>query len=339
MYSIDPNSENSLNDWKISADQLVYWGEHFLPQYEPFFIKNENIVNQLLNQGFIILTQAEFYDTYTSFYTDFGFVYDLWEIPYDTYVWICNSDQRAQVSSELLQSIFQEQIFLKRGQIYKEDELRQNLIPSDEYSSIVENSSNQFVYDHFHYLVLTFDLWKAFSLNVKNLWIKKWALQQIQDHPVHVKNIESISIHPLIKSRIKQYNGSFANHCGANCFAATLALASSAEQTESIIDLWLHQGPFLRSVQALNYRQVLTITDIDQLRLIESLDILIWINTDNQAIHASLCIAPDHVFTKMGQSWVQPWFVTTIASVFNYADVIQNGGQIKVYRKEEFMTV
>lgn len=338
MANIDAASGRARNDWQISDDQLAYWGEHFLPSSEPFFIQNEDTVHQLLKQGFVILTQAEFYDTYTSFYIDYGFVYNLWEIPYTTYVWMCNANQRAQLSADLLQAIFQEQYILKRGQVYHKDELQYDKL-AIEYLSTIEHTQNWCSDGDHSYLLLTSDLWHTYPIEIKNNWIQNWLVEQIKDDPIRIKDIDSISVHPVVKSRIDHYNGSFADQCGANCFAVTLALASSPEHTDSIINLWLHEGPFLRSLQALNYDHVFTMTNTSQIEMIEPLDVLIWSNAENHAIHASFCIAPDYIFTKMGQSWIQPWLVTTMVSIFNYADVIQNGGQIKVYRKEEIMTV
>lgn len=335
MANIDSASERAQNDWQISDDQLAYWGEHFLPSFEPFFIQNEEIVHQLLNQGFVIFTQAEFYDTYTSFYIDYGFIYNLWEIPYKTYVWMCSSDQRAQVSADLLQAIFQEQCILQRGQVYQENELKYYDKQAIEYLSTIEHTQNWFSDGDHSYLLLTSDLWHTYPIEIKNNWIQNWLVEQIKDDPIRIKDIDSITVHPVVKSRIEHYNGSFADQCGANCFAVTLALASSPEHTDSIINLWLHEGPFLRSLQALNYDHVFAMTDTSQIEMIKPLDVLIWSNAEDHAIHASFCIAPDYIFTKMGQSWIQPWLVTTMVSIFNYADVIQNGGQIKVYRKKK----
>src|SRR5262249_20308709 len=132
-----------------------------------------------------------------------------------------------------------------------------------------------------------------------------------------------------------KYSGCFAEASGANCFAATLAIATGTlSHAERIIQLWLHQEPFLRSLNSQGYHPVCEIREGDKIDVIEPLDVLIWANEDGHMVHASFCVAHGYVFNKMGQGWDQPWLILRLEDILNYNEVLTTGGKLLVYRKQ-----
>src|SRR5262249_22308292 len=155
-----------------------------------------------------------------------------------------------------------------------------------------------------------------FPRNVQEAWVLQWLNDQLLDDEVVPINPDHVPVPDTLRPLVLKYSGCFAEASGANCFAATLAMATGTlAQTEQIIHLWLHQQPFLRALGAQGYHPVQEIHHGDTIDAITAFDVLVWSNEEGHLVHAAFCVAPGYVFNKMGQSWEQPWLVLRIEDV------------------------
>ena len=322
----------------IQESQRDAWIDTFLPRYEPFFFQGEPQANRLLQAGMIVYTCAEISDSFPGFSVSYGCTYRLWDIPQDTYMWMSDAVQRAQISADLLRDIFAQQIKLHRGQIYDESwilclQSKQAMHePSNfNWQNIV---SSHPVNDLSPYFVLTHDVWNTLPKDMQETWLLEWLNDQLVEdevQPINPANLPVMASHRLL---VMKYSGRFAETGGANCFAATLAMAmGEITRAENVIYLWLHQEPFRRALHAEGYRPAHELHSVERGDEIEPLDVLVWSNNDEKLVHASFCIAPGYVFNKMGQSWEQPWLVLPIEDIIDYDKTISTGGKITIYRK------
>jgi hypothetical protein len=325
-----------LSACHISEHQRDAWLTAFVPAHEPFFLQSDHLVNALLRSGAIIYTRAEFLESFPRFALDYGSIYHLWDIPRETSVWVADVTQRQQIDAQLLQDVLQEQVRLHRGQIYDDAWYPRIQTVATEYGwdearwqQIFQRLDDASTY------ILTHERWRALPQSVRGAWLLAWLEEQLVNDAVLPINPEQLAIPAAHRPLVMRYAGYFADASGANCFAATLALATgNMERADSIIHLWLHQEPFLRALQAQGYAMVAEALNQYQRNVISPLDALLWLNQDGQLVHAAFCIAPDHVFNKMGQSWEQPWLVLRLDDVFGYNDVLTTGGKLLVYRKQ-----
>lgn len=328
-----------LSACRIAEGQRDGWIKSFLPRHEPFFLRGEHLVNRLLQAGMIVYTRSEFHQSFPGFVLDYGGTYQLWNMPQESYVWLADAPQRLHLDADLLQDILLEQVRLHRGQVY---DLTWYLRLQTEQAApdLHERKWQQFfqryqVDDGSPYVVLTHDVWTVLPRNVQETWVLEWLNDQLADDatvPIHPSRVPIPTSHrPLVM----EYSGRFADAGGANCFAATLAMATGTlAQAEQIISLWLHEEPFLRALCAQGYHPVHELRHGDTSDAITSLDVLVWSNQEGRLVHAAFCVAPGYVFNKMGQSWAQPWLVLRIEDVFDYNEVVSTGGTLIVYRKQ-----
>lgn len=133
------------------------------------------------------------------------------------------------------------------------------------------------------------------------------------------------------------YEGRFPDHPGPNCFASALAMAmvqnpSRSATGESIIQMWLHQGPFFRLLDAQGYEKARLIHGPDDLDSAQASDLWVWNASDGSAVHAAYIVSDGLAFNKRGQGWHQPWHVLRVEDV-SYNNIFSDGGRISVYRK------
>ncbi len=296
------------------------------------------MVNRLLKAGLIVYTRPEFHASFPQFALAYGCTYHLWDVPQDTYVWMADATQRLYLDADLLQDILRDQVRLHRGQVYDhtwclriQDEAKMYGLQERSWQQLFQRYQ---VYDGSTHFILTHDLWTALPQGVQEAWILAWLNDQLVDDAVVPINPCDVPVPDSHRPLVMKYSGRFADASGANCFAATLAMAmGTLAKTEHIIHVWLHQEPFLRSLRAAGYHPVQEIHHGDTIDAIKALDVLIWANGDGHIVHASFCVAPGYVFNKMGQSWEQPWLILRIEDVLDYNQVISTEGTLIVYRK------
>ena len=324
-----------LSACHVSERQLDGWIHSFLPQHEPFFLQGEQQVNRLLQAGMIVYTWSEFHASFPAFSLSYGCTYQLWEIPQDTYVWLADASGRLQIDTDLLQDILMEQVRLHRGQVYDDTWLLRLQVDRDLNASVWQNIlQHGRVNDLARHVVLTHDVWTALPRGVQEAWLLEWLNDQLVNDEVIPVNPDDIPVPASHRPLVMKYSGCFAEASGANCFAATLALAAGTlARAERVIDLWLHQEPFLRALRAEGYHPVDEMQSGASIDEIKPLDVLIWLNSEGLPVHASFCVAPGYVFNKMGQSWEQPWFVLRVEDILDYDEAISNGGKLVLHRK------
>jgi hypothetical protein len=314
------------------------WIRSFLPPYEPFFFQGEPLVNRLLRAGMIVYTRSEFRESFPGFSLSYGHTYQIWGVPQDAYVWMSDAVQRSQIDAGLLQDILTCQVELHRGQVYDDAWClrlqREQAVREQNYSNWSNIFRRHQIDDLASHFVLTHDGWSALPKSLQETWLLVWLNDQLVDDGVTPTNPHDIPIVASHQQLVMKYSGCFAEMGGANCFAAALAMATGElSRAENIINLWLHQGPFLRALHMEGYRPVREIYSVDKINEIEPLDVLVWSNSDGQLIHASFCVAPGYLFNKMGQSREQPWLLLQIEDIIDYDGVITAGGKLIIYRR------
>jgi hypothetical protein len=322
----------------ISEGQQDTWIRSFLSRHEPFFFQGERLVNRLLDAGMIVYTRPEFRESFPHFFLDYGCIYQLGDVPQETYVWMADAKERLHIDADLLQDILMDQVRLHRGQVYDHAwRLRlQNAGVMDDLSEQTWQRLFQHhqVHDGSSHVVLTHDIWTTLPRSVQATWLLEWLNDQLVDDEAVPINPSEIPVPDSYRPLVMKYSGCFADASGANCFSATLAMAmGTLAKAEHIIHLWLHQEPFLRSLLSQGYQVIQEFHQGDKISAIEPLDVLVWSNGDGHMVHASFCVAPGYVFNKMGQNWQQPWLVLRLEDVLNYNEVVSTGGKLVVYRK------
>jgi hypothetical protein len=322
----------------ISEHQRDTWIRSFLPRHEPFFFQGEQLVNRLLQAGMIVYTQTEFRESFPGFSLSYGCTYQIWNVPQDTYVWMSDAVQRSQIEADLLQDILTYQVKLHRGQVYDDawclrlqGEQAGRELSDTAWLDIVHRHQVNDSSDHF---ILTYDVWSALPKSLQEVWLLEWLNDQLVDDavaPIDPHGVPVVASHQLL---VMKYSGHFAEMGGANCFAATLTMVmGEPDRAEYVINLWLHQEPFLRALHAEGYRPACEIYRVEKINEIEPLDVLVWSNSDGRLVHAAFCVAPGYIFNKMGQCREQPWLVIRIEDVMDYDAVISAGGMLTIYRR------
>lgn len=322
----------------ISENQRDTWIRSFLPRHEPFFFQGEQQVNRLLQAGMIVYTRSEFRESFPDFSLSYGCTYQLWGIPQDTYVWMSDASQHSQIATDLLQDILADQVKLHRGQVY--DDAWRLRLQNKQAGRELSDTDWQNIFHHYQvndpsrHFILTHDVWSTLPKNVQETWLLEWLNDQLVDDAVTPINPHDVPIVASHQPLVMRYSGCFAETGGANCFAAALAMAmGELRRTETVINLWLHQEPFLRAIHAEGYSPVHEVHNRDKINGIEPLDVLVWSKSDGCLVHASFCVAPGYVFNKMGQNREQPWLVLRIEEIIDYDEVISAGGKLIIYRR------
>ncbi|SIQ34615.1 hypothetical protein SAMN05880570_1440 [Paenibacillus sp. RU4T] len=131
------------------------------------------------------------------------------------------------------------------GLVYRWDWLEQRgIVPVDSIHRIQVGDAE--------WMQLTYGLWQSLSADIQEKWLLCWLDEQLGFQPQVVSPEIAREMTALSGSLINRYNGRFPDTSGANCFAATLAMASGTpERADSIVGLWLHEGPFKRHLSFL----------------------------------------------------------------------------------------
>lgn len=315
---------------RISDEQLDRWSADFIPDSEPYFFQAADLVHALLRQGYMVYTRAEIADANPGFAVRYGYAYNLWELPLDAWVVQLDERERQSLDAATRQDLIFEQVRLRRGQVYSLSWIR-SLQEDGDFSStlhaldVVEVNGQAQV-------LLTPALWATLSVQDQRAWMRKWVADALDD--VEVAEVDLPDLPEEHRHTLSRFTGHFAQAHGANCFAAALAAASgSLTMANRIISLWLHAGPFMRSLAALGYEHIDNVDAREYATKLRPLDICVWRNREGALIHAAFCVSETHVFNKMGQSREQPWLVIPVRQIIDYAGIVTSGGHIEIYRK------
>lgn len=249
----------------VLEHQRDNWIRAFLPRHEPFFLRGEQQVDRLLQAGMIVYTRSEFHESFPEFFLDYGCTYRLWDVPQDTYVWMAETTRSAQVEADFWQDMLLSQVHLQRGQVY-DDAWFLRLQNERAVYDLMDGGWQDIlrpcqVNDLSHHVILTHGIWTSLPREVQAIWLLEWLNDQLVEDEVVPVNPSDIPLPASHQPLIMKYSGCFADVSGANCFAATLAMATGTlVLAEQIIDLWLHQEPFLRALHAQGYHAVLRYT-------------------------------------------------------------------------------
>ncbi len=127
------------------------------------------------------------------------------------------------------------------------------------------------------------------------------SLSALNQNKLISLNNEHINNYSSINEKFEKWNSIFPNIHGGNCFAATIY---GVTNNESLLNEWIHQDTFKSMLKRHGYQKS------DEIR---PGSVLVFHNENFQ--HACYVIDNEWVFNKSGQTFWNPWHVTTIEEV------------------------
>ncbi|MES5893638.1 hypothetical protein [Bacillus cereus group sp. RP43] len=317
-----------MNSIQIEINILNKWIEQFLPEYDLFFFPAKyGTVVKHFNSNTLLMSKEEFSNHSIFNNIDSRNSYQVWNIHKDIqFVCVANPSLITQWDKETRKSIFQTQLEVNRGSIYKWDiieSILEDIRSTSIKTSILELLSfYSFENDSKRYISMQKSLWdnlhKEFQYKFLLLLTTQFVCQTSLSAE-QIKKFEGKFPH------IAPYFNTFSTANGANCLAATLAsICTEKSEAQWVITKWVHDNSFLKGLIMKGYG--VKSVSIDS--LLPS-DILVWKNENNKIIHASFHLGNGYFFNKDGQSFFNPW------QLVNIDNLLHTWGKerIEVYRK------
>jgi hypothetical protein len=305
-----------INGYVLSDETLKEWKERFVPEYDIlFFISRPDFLD----------TKKLTADTLRSFSLDEKTSFATWAISSEAkHYTIMSNDAFLELTAKQKEHIIKEQWKLGRGMVLSEDDLI-TLLPKErkealeilERSSYKDNDQNTKVY-----LIQKF-LWDSLSAETQTQFLVNYAAMWIDETALFVQ---------LSEHSQKQFSGeyqtlasffdTFPSRNGPNCLAAA---AAAFTQDIGFIEEWMHPERFSELLEDNRYIRVNT-------EELEKLDVLVWKNQQEQAVHAAILLNNKYCFNKHGQTMYNPWQVLTVTDVIDSWS--RKGFQMEIYRKK-----
>jgi len=300
---------------KISPEQMKRWTDTFFPVQEPFYVKDEQLLNELKILNLPVYSRSQFSAIASDFIGGYGANYRHWGVPVSASIaYLKATDLEEGVRSKL----FSHQAALGRGHIYT-----YNWVKDVDVDSLIILKESHGIGDG--EIILTHDAWMQMPEDVKQTWLLKWLHERIESATLEVK----FGVIPEHSERIvSRYVSTFPPKSGANCFSAAVGAYLG---TNNIVENWLNTEQFFEILKHEGLAKCDEIT-LSENKGFRPHDVLVWENASGDAIHAAYAISEEYFFNKMGQFWFQPWQFVTIEHILDYASCLTNGGRICIYR-------
>lgn len=299
---------------RVSRHLLARWELYLVADAAPYFLTAET--HDLLPAHQMILTRQEFADNFVDAPLELRDSYNIYAVPHTaTWVALIPAQAFSALPRATQDHINELQWQLGRGQIYAMSVVRDLL---QEWPAALERAeSHAFATPDGDKLALQHDFWWSLPPAARDRWLR-WYVAQDRAECL------SAQLAPEIWAAIAQHGGphlnalagSFASHSGPNCLGTTLA--ALAPDMSALADLWVHQAPFLRTLQHQRYQpQPLP----DTLAAIPAGAVLVWQNAQQIVQHACFIVAPGLALNKDAQGWFAPRQILPIAQIVaNWAD-------------------
>lgn len=313
-----------------------------------YLIEDQQMVDRLRQSGMLVYTRQEFRNAMGDCFLQYAGLYHLFIVSPDLQILIAEEASWGAVEDRLRREVLQEQVRLNRGFIFDEawlaelgDEFaeeRERLLDRFGICPVVEDRAVVAQDDSLckgssagkRVLVLTYEIWKSLGAAFQQKWFRKRLDELLAEYPsVAVTEAfawpEGVSL--AKRKLIETYAGRIAERSGPNCFATALALAIGGPASPAILQQWMHEAPFLRTLESIGY------VGIGRDANLQTDDIVVWLNREGHHVHAAYVLTEELLFQKYGQNWFDPWAVVPYAEVADYGGSVSTGGWIEVYRK------
>jgi len=233
----------------VSEQQLNTRIEQFVPEREPFFFRDDDLLQRLLSVGVVVYTREEFFDEFPTFAVDYGTQYNLWSIHRDAHVLCTDRALLDRLEPSLLLRLFEQQVRLGRGQVYSETWLDQLVVAAQGKDLLMRQVEPGFVtLDGNRSFVLTRERWVSLHDVTRQAWVMRCLLESVveetEGEPVEWDGQKCLD--PSLRERIERIACSFPADSGANCFASAISLTIADEgNAKDVRNRWLPQVHFI----------------------------------------------------------------------------------------------
>ncbi|MET3729546.1 hypothetical protein ABID52_003127 [Fictibacillus halophilus] len=284
----------SIKKYAIPQETLEKWSEIFVPDRDLFYFKSkpDNFPSHKITK----MNQTVFtLDIRTSFLT--------WSIDQKAeYISVMSNEEFHALPTLERDHIIAEQKALNRGLVFTEDELKDlmknlNSLEVDDHLKILKRGAS------FQNLVILQKCnWDQLSKDAQHAILMNYADEWIGEHALNQEIRENYQTH---YPELYPYMDTFPEENGPNCLAA---VASAVRSSTDDIKCWMQIGPFLNLLEENHYH-------LNETSSVQSRDVLIWFNHQNQAVHAAYLLSEEHAFNKHGQTMFNPWQVIQISEL------------------------
>jgi len=303
---------SNLNQTSILDEStLDCWCQIAVPEIDLFFFETMEQVLNYLPIGSLIIPRSEFkeHNSYTNI--DINNSYQLWNISKDgKYVCAAHPQLISSLDQDKRTAILHIQKRLNRVLIYPWVFVQEGLqavaiIHQTETLELLESYLVQDEADSF--IVFQKEMWSQLPVDFKRNLLSKLA-ESYMDIEENLDFYDD-KITPVLE----KYTNRFPTMNGPNCLAATLAAATNRlEESEWIINQWVHPDTFLLGLELRGYKEV--DCEIDQM---QSRDIIVWKNEHSDIIHAAYYLGNGLFFNKNGQTFFNKWQVIRKETLVN----------------------
>lgn len=306
----------------VSDGLLERWSSLLVREHAPFFVTEAAL--SLLPQGAVRLTRSEFNQMSPGL--DLRDSYRTYDVkPEGAFVALIGAAEFRTLPCDARQALLRLQWKLGRGQIYDLNAIR-GMLPVAE-RPVVEGAA-VFSTPEGEKVALNYEVWH--SLSPSGRW--RWLLAFVsEDQPACLSGTlsreEWAGIERQHGSAVRRLAGTFAWSSGPNCFSTALAAATRSLPTAmSISTLWLHQGPFLRTLAERGYAPDDAVTETGPF---PPGAILVWSDPRGALRHACYVVDDELALNKDSQAWFVPRRLVPIQSVLE--DWREEGVSVRAY--------
>lgn len=271
-------------------EQIDNWITKYVPEKDFYFIKNDDLQYFENYLGNVLLIPREEFFQHSS-YKQVQIVnsYEYWKISNEAqFIIVASSEWFINLPLKMKKFLNSIQVKIGRGLILELPESTGNISFTED--NIVEENGN-------NYIVLQSDMWRKLPYFVKESVIqeyaKKWDDWACYEFP------KKAPIH------LQKYANTFPSEAGSNCLSATLFAISKQEW---MIHEWVHPKTFLQALSNAHY----FLTNNEELC---AGDVVTWENSDGIIQHAAYHIVDNFFFNKDGQTFFNPWKITSWSEI------------------------
>ncbi|MCP3740879.1 hypothetical protein [Rossellomorea sp. BNER] len=304
----------NIKGYTLLNETVDFWMEVFIPDYELFFFKKENPINN--RQLFRYVSKRSInLNSRTSFTT--------WKPNQfsQKIIKVTNHDF-SKLDCNLKEKIITEQYSLGRGLIFNENDLEvliKGLTPYHKRKCLEILSENRYQYNkNTNILHIRRPQWDQFTHEMKITFLSNYATWWIDEasswEEIDIKIKQRFTInHPVTANVLNK----FPEQSGPNCLAATASVVSN---DLSKLYQWMEPNEFKETLNLFDYKQS------NRLKWNQE-DVLVWFNESDEIVHSAFAVDEKWAFNKQGQTMFHPWQLIEIDRVVQ----AWNNTSLKVY--------
>lgn len=296
----------------LSSDILDEWSRHFVYKRAPFYFRATDPFS--LPVVIPLMSRAEAASDWVDLPLDARDTYTVYNVdPSAEWVSMLDSASLLVLEPAVRAKLLHLQLTLGRGQIYPL-QAHEEMTEGDPASRLAEPFI--FATENSGMMSLQYEVWHAFRPETRAHWLMSYVSQD--DSICHSSELAEgawETIEQACGPMPRRLAGTFSPRSGPNCFSTTLAAATpDIAVGDRIAALWLHQGPFLRGLAHLGFREVGRISDV---RGVAPRSVIVWNDAEGQAQHACFVPLEGWALNKDAQGWQAPRQLLPLLDVVN----------------------